>query len=1828
MKRSFYLILLSVLFGQLPRAVLLFAVPLVLSVQASAAVPVFAQWATDLPAYSKMRFACGDFDNDGDLDYAHTGGSLPNNRHGGIYRNQNETFTPLQADITNLWSSTLAWGDYDNDGDLDLILSGLNDSTGVTALYRNDLGTTFSSVPTNLPYISNGHLAWGDCDNDGRPDLALAGIGEAGDITEIHRNLGKGHFVVLARLPGFLNCSLAWNDFDRDGDLDLAVTGVSWDLDKVATRIFRNDRLKFTDLQADIPGVYGQYNTFGDSLAWGDYDGDGQADLIVTGGKDRILPDFITALFRNQSGEFLAVAPGLADFSARNSNLAWGDADNDGDLDLVLIGDDGNSTLGKLLLNQGGAFSDSGAILASTNRGQCAFTDVDGDGRLDIQISGFFWNDDSEGVYDNYIFRNTTPLANAPPTAPENLFATMENGWVTLHWSPSSDDTTATPALTYQLRVGSSPGKGDRLSPMSERETGQRLVLAPGSMGSRLAWSIRGLEEGTYYWSVQAIDAAYRGSPWAPEHSFCVESIAHYSVGLTATPANGGKIHAAPEPDAEGKYPGGEPVVFTAVPEPGCQLHSWRVDDCPTTYTWHPASSSGPDGREQSAMVYDPVRDKTVLFGGKAPLLRGDTWEWNGTAWTLTAIKGPSPREGHAMAYDSRRHKVMLFGGWDGHYRNDLWEWDGQSWQQICEGGPEPRTHHAIAYDSARGKLVLFGGINFSTVIYPGTWEWDGRTWRKSTEQGPPWRYQHAMAYDPHRSRIVLYGGWVEGSIVQDTWEWDGIQWTQHESGEGGPGTRSAPGMAYDFWRRRIILFGGWAGATLSEKADLWEWDGTHWSFVPGLNIPPPRKDHAITYDMLRHELVVFGGYKADGQVYYDDMWLAQIHPPDNPLLLIMDRPHHLEALFTTPRPFAGVMCNPAEGGRISIAPPPEADGCYSFGTTVTLTANPAAHYSFSTWSGDAVGTQTGIQVFLHRSMQCTANFSPMRYALTVGIDPPGAGIITHIIPAAEPDGKYTAGTSVLVREAATGMNSFLEWKGDGVGSPRDWTRVVSATIAVGRNRSAMAYDPVRRQIILFGGLEEDETALRGDTLTWDGQTWSAISTSGPSPRYGHSMVTDWNRRCVVLFGGHDGMRELEDTWEWNGHSWTLSANTGPPARAFFSMAFDAHRNQTILFGGAFLQGNNLRKDTWEWDGLLWRQRADSGPSQRMASAMAYDDKQQKILMVGGLNSQGRLEDTWLWDGTAWTEYSGAGPGPQSNHLLIGSRVTDQILLVGGEGTLWAWKNSQWLMLSQSGPGNLLFHAGAEDRSRGRIVVNDLYSTWEWGGNAINDEIQINLDGERSVTACYRSLFHLTLTSNPPNGGFISANPTPVVDNLYVDGTQVELAAQAAEGFRFHHWSGDIPSTPSWTALDVKGPPPRTAYPLVWDTSRNRAVVFGGVYGTTLQYDFWDWSGTAWESSIHRIPPARSNHCMVYDSGRERLVLFGGQNSAGVPYDDTHEFSGRTWVFNTTGGPPPRYDHAMAYDERRGKTVLFGGFNGTDLLGDTWEWDGSTWVRIPVSGPAPRAGHVMGWHALRHRVVLFGGKSTTSLPVTLEQDTWEWDGNVWRPMATLGPAPRMYASMAWNPFCRRIILYGGLPDPSSPNAFRDLWQWDGLSWTQLPGQGPAGDFKMVANTADGTLLFLGISSAAMETWIGRSPTSNPFSISVDRDTIVGAEFRSLLPEAPANPRPANGTLDIDATTTICLYWASCEDAETYQFYLWPEAAERPTSPTLAGFIDPSVCIPPLLYQGVAYLWQVMAINAEGQTLGPEWHFTTRQVTPTVSPTATPLPRLQSEWHVL
>ncbi|MFH1844044.1 MAG: FlgD immunoglobulin-like domain containing protein, partial [bacterium] len=194
----------------------------------------------------------------------------------------------------------------------------------------------------------------------------------------------------------------------------------------------------------------------------------------------------------------------------------WGDCDNDGDLDCCLAGRTASTErIARVYRNDGDGFEDLQAGLAGVDRAALAWGDHDGDGDLDLFLLGAAAGGDLACLY-----RNNCTVANSPPDVPGNLMGILGINTLILNWEAATDNETPTTGLTYNLRVGTTPGGSEFLSAQALPGTGYRLVAEPGNVEHNLTWTVNspilaGLD--SVYCSVQAIDAAYTGSLFSTE---------------------------------------------------------------------------------------------------------------------------------------------------------------------------------------------------------------------------------------------------------------------------------------------------------------------------------------------------------------------------------------------------------------------------------------------------------------------------------------------------------------------------------------------------------------------------------------------------------------------------------------------------------------------------------------------------------------------------------------------------------------------------------------------------------------------------------------------------------------------------------------------------------------------------------------------------------------------------------------------------------------------------------------------------------------------------------------------------------------------------------------------------------------------------------------------------------------------------------------------------------------------------------------------------------------------------------------------------------------
>ncbi|MCP4324009.1 MAG: BspA family leucine-rich repeat surface protein, partial [Alteromonadales bacterium] len=199
--------------------------------------------------------AFGDIDNDGNLDILLTGEDHNSNLNSKTYTNDGTGIYTLKPNLSliGVEDCSVAFGDIDNDGDLDILLTGYDGSKAISKTYTNKDGTY--TLKPNSPIIGvyRSSVAFGDIDNDGDLDILLTGYNGSKNISKTYTNDGDGDFEFKQELEGVGSSSVAFGDIDNDGDLDILLTGYNGS--ENISKTYTNDGDGDFEFKQELEGV-------------------------------------------------------------------------------------------------------------------------------------------------------------------------------------------------------------------------------------------------------------------------------------------------------------------------------------------------------------------------------------------------------------------------------------------------------------------------------------------------------------------------------------------------------------------------------------------------------------------------------------------------------------------------------------------------------------------------------------------------------------------------------------------------------------------------------------------------------------------------------------------------------------------------------------------------------------------------------------------------------------------------------------------------------------------------------------------------------------------------------------------------------------------------------------------------------------------------------------------------------------------------------------------------------------------------------------------------------------------------------------------------------------------------------------------------------------------------------------------------------------------------------------------------------------------------------------------------------------------------------------
>lgn len=292
----------------------------------------------------------------------------------------------------------------------------------------------------------------------------------------------------------------------------------------------------------------------------------------------------------------------------------------------------------------------------------------------------------------------------------------------------------------------------------------------------------------------------------------------------------------------------------------------------------------------------------------------------------------------------------------------------------------------------------------------------------------------------------------------------------------------------------------------------------------------------------------------------------------------------------------------------------------------------------------------------------------------------------------------------------------------------------------------AVAYDGVSHRLLVFGGAQHNgQFGALSDTWTLGDTGWSRAGVqAGPSARFGALATYDPIRRNVVLFGGQGNSHQLlTDTWIWNGSLWASQAPSRAPHWLFplaGNLTFDFGRGEVLLFGNtgtSFSPTKGPDSFTWAWTGSDWVRKDTVSPPFRFGAAMAYDGLSQRVVIFGGYQfegPEGRLGDTWIWDGAVWKQAPpSSSPPPPGIAYAAYDEKANRLWLLTIDGGMWYWSTNTWqrqgtfaavayrinaAMVFHADLGKIVLYGGtqATQSSSAEWIETHKSDLWSWDG--------------------------------------------------------------------------------------------------------------------------------------------------------------------------------------------------------------------------------------------------------------------------------------------------------------------------------------------------------------------------------------------------------------------------------------------------------------------------------------------------------------------------------
>ncbi|HUB79726.1 MAG TPA: kelch repeat-containing protein, partial [Bryobacteraceae bacterium] len=576
------------------------------------------------------------------------------------------------------------------------------------------------------------------------------------------------------------------------------------------------------------------------------------------------------------------------------------------------------------------------------------------------------------------------------------------------------------------------------------------------------------------------------------------------------------------------------------------------------TWIWNGSNWSqktpahSPPAQAYHSMTFDTALQQVVLFSGMTccnAAVSGDTWTWDGTDWThqLPTTTPPETFAYSAAAFDGARGTTLRF---DSFYQSPKWNastwiYNGATWNNLSPTHtPGARIlDSTLAYDSQRQQISLFGGSDSNTgANLSDTWLWSGFDWTQiAPPHNPSARGGFGYAFDPIHNNTVLFGGRYNGAsevYYNDTWILGppsqggatvainvpaGVQFFFNgQSYTGSQTIPIAPG-SYTLYAASPQTIATGTQATFASWSDGGAQSHLVTVAAGGLSITGTFNTSYLLTTVANPSA---GGTVSGGGYYLSGTGATVTATPNANYLfgswsgacsgsgacsVTMNAPATVTANFTlnvvqytvtVPASVQFTFNGTTYTGpqTLTVAP-----GSYTLSTTTPQATAAGTQAVFQSWS-DGGAISHPVTLSLGPAQTVTGVFTT-QYLLTTAALPAGAGSIS---PASQ---YFNASTVVPVTALANGGNEFEFWSGACTGSatcsvtmnapvtvtanfaaPSTWVQLGPATSPSARTLAATASDPVRQQVVVFGGaIDGQDQVYTNETWVWNGTTWTQM---------------------------------------------------------------------------------------------------------------------------------------------------------------------------------------------------------------------------------------------------------------------------------------------------------------------------------------------------------------------------------------------------------------------------------------------------------------------------------------------------------------------------------------------------------------------------------------------------------------------------------------------------------------------------------------------------------------------------------------------------------------